>query len=178
MLTPDELKSRLLNIRILLTDVDGVLTDGTVSVAESGEFKRFNIQDGLGLHLLHKAGIKTGWISSRWSPVTSLRAKELKINYVFQEPGPKILIARNILSEAELSFENVCYAGDDLVDLALVRQAGVGIAVANAVEELKGEADYITRAPGGGGAVREIVELILKTQGKWDALVASYLTLT
>jgi len=176
MLTPEELKSRLQKTRLLLTDVDGVLTDGMVTIGESGELKQFHIQDGLGLRFLQKAGIKVGWISNRWSPATSMRARELKIDFLFQQaPGGKVTAAREILAETRLEFEHVCYAGDDLVDLALMREAGVGIAVANAVDEVKQRADYITRAPGGGGAVREIVELILKAQGKWEALVEEYL---
>lgn len=175
MLTPEELKSRLQKTRLLLTDVDGVLTDGMVTIGESGELKQFHIQDGLGLRFLQKAGIKVGWISNRWSPATSMRARELKIDFLLQEPGGKLTAAREILAETRLEFEQVCYAGDDLVDLTLILRAGVGIAVANAVEEVKQRADYITRAPGGGGAVREIVEMILKAQGKWEALVEEYL---
>jgi 3-deoxy-D-manno-octulosonate 8-phosphate phosphatase (KDO 8-P phosphatase) len=171
-----QLHSRLAKIKLFLCDVDGVLTDGSIYIGGKQEVKRFNIQDGLGLVLLRRAGIKVGWVSSRPSPATTLRARELKITFLVQQKdrlGKAELIDR-ILRRQKLSWDGVCYVGDDIVDLGPLKKAGVGVAVANAVTEARATADFVTRAAGGGGAVREVVEMILKAQGKWDAIVDGY----
>lgn len=168
---------RLQAIKLFLCDVDGVLTDGSVFLSAGGdEVKQFNIQDGFGLVLMRRAGIKIGWISSRPSRVTTLRARELKITFLVQQKDrmSKAQAIEEILARERLSWQEVCYLGDDIVDLAPLKKAGVGVAVANAVAEARAAADFITRAPGGGGAVREVVEMILKAQGKWDSIVAGY----
>ncbi len=174
MLTPDALNSKLAQIKLLLTDVDGVMTDGSVYIGGEAEIKRFHIQDGLGLHFLQRTGIRVGWISRRPSQATQRRAQELKIDFLAQDPVGKMPAARRILAEAGLRFDQVCYVGDDLVDLALLNAAGVSVAVANAVPEVKQMAHYITQATGGNGAIRELSELILKAQNKWDVIVESF----
>jgi len=170
------LHSRLANIKLFLCDVDGVLTDGSIYIGGKQEIKRYNIQDGLGLVLLRRAGIKCGWVSSRPSPATTMRARELKITFLVQQKDRlgKAEAIEKILAREKLSWDEVCYVGDDIVDLGPLEKAGVGIAVANAVAEAKAVADFVTRAAGGGGGVREIIEMILKAQGKWGGIVAGY----
>ena len=171
-----QLQARLAKIKLFLCDVDGVLTDGSIFIGGKQEVKQFDIQDGLGLVLLRRVGIKTGWISSRPSPATTLRATELKINFLVQQKDRhgKSAAIEEILKQEKLSWDDVCYVGDDIVDLGPLKKAGVGVAVANAVAEAHAAADFTTRAAGGHGAIREVIEMILKAQGKWDAIVAAY----
>ncbi len=171
-----EAHSRLANIKLFLCDVDGVLTDGSIFIGARQEIKQFNIQDGLGLVLLRRAGIKIGWISSRPSPATTLRARELKVTFLVQQKDRlgKAAAIEKILAWEKLSWDDVCYIGDDVVDLAPLEKAGVGIAVANATAEAKDAADFVTAAAGGFGAVREVAEMILKAQGKWESIIAHY----
>ena len=168
------LRARFAKVKLLLCDVDGVLTDGCILLGSGREVKKFHIRDGLGLRILSRAGIRVGWISNRPSPATSERARELKIDYVHQGAGSKVDVARGMMAQAGVTWTEVCYVGDDIVDLAMVGQAGVGVAVANAVEELKAQADYVTQADGGNGAVREVVEAILSAQSKWSGVVGEY----
>ena len=168
------LNSQLQAVRLLLTDVDGVMTDGRVSITAEGELKHFSIQDGLGLMLLRKCGIKVGWISARPSIVTTKRAEELRIDFLRQEKGSKVAAANDILSATGLNWGQVCYVGDDIVDLCLLKRAGVAVAVANAIDEVKAVAHYVTEARGGHGAVREVVTMILKAQDQWGALIREY----
>jgi len=171
------LKARLRRIKLLLCDVDGVLTDGSVFIGGAGaEYKRFNIQDGLGLVLLRRAGLKTGWVSARPSKATTLRARELKIDFLIQQKDShsKVAAVENILAEAKAGWDEVCFVGDDIVDLGPLKHAGVAVAVANGVREARAAAHLVTRAAGGHGAVREVVELILRAQGKWDPFVRHY----
>ncbi len=169
------LKTRLAKVRLLLCDVDGVLTDATVLVdGRGGEAKAFNIRDGLGLVLLRRAGIQVGWISSRPSAATQRRARELKLDFLVQQRGGKVAAVERILARTGLKWENLCYAGDDLVDLGGLRRAGVAVAVADAAPEVRAAAHRVTRARGGQGAVREIAEWILKAQMKWDDIVKDY----
>ena len=171
-----QLHSRLADIKLFLCDVDGVLTDGSIYIGGKQEIKRYSIQDGLGLVLLRRAGIKIGWVSSRPSPATTMRARELKITFLVQQKDRlgKIGAIEKILAQEKLDWSDVCYIGDDIVDLAPIRKAGVGVAVANATDEAKAAADFVTRAAGGAGAVREVIEMILKAQGKWDSIIAGY----
>jgi 3-deoxy-D-manno-octulosonate 8-phosphate phosphatase (KDO 8-P phosphatase) len=170
------LHSGLAKIKLFLCDVDGVLTDGSIFIGGAREVKQFSIQDGLGLVLLRRSGIKLGWVSSRPSPATTLRARELKIHFLVQQKDrlSKAGAIEKILNREKLSWQEVGYMGDDVVDLEPLQKAGVGVAVANAVAEAKSAADFVTRAAGGHGAVREVAEMILKAQGKWDAIVAGY----
>jgi 3-deoxy-D-manno-octulosonate 8-phosphate phosphatase (KDO 8-P phosphatase) len=173
-LPPKSLKRRLAAVALFLCDVDGVVTDASVYFGGGREFKRFDIQDGLGLVALRKCGIRVGWISSRPSAATSRRAADLKIDFLHQSKGGKVEAIEEILARAGLGWEQVCYAGDDLVDLGPLRRAGVAVAVANAVPEVLAVAHYITCASGGRGAVREIAEMILKAQNKWRQVVADH----
>ena len=171
---PPGLKAKLARVKLLLCDVDGVLTDASVFIGGASELKRFNILDGLGLVILRRSGIKVGWISSRPSEATAARAMELKIDYVLQQKECKVGVIERLLLETHCSWDEVCYAGDDVVDIGPLKRAGCGIAVNNAVAEAKAAADHVTSAAGGFGAVREIVELILRAQGKWDNIIAEY----
>jgi 3-deoxy-D-manno-octulosonate 8-phosphate phosphatase (KDO 8-P phosphatase) len=168
------LKKKLARVRLFLCDVDGVLTDGTVLMGNGVETKRFNIQDGLGLRLLQREGIKVGWISRRPSAATAQRAADLKIDFLYQGDDNKVTAAEDILRQAGVSWAQTCYVGDDIVDLAVLKRTGLAVAVANGIREAKVMADYVTRAAGGYGAVREVVELILKAQNKWKRLVRVY----
>ncbi len=166
---------RLKAIRLFLCDVDGVLTDGAIIMGQGVELKRFSIQDGLGLRLLQKEGLKVGWISNRPSTSTIERAKDLKVDYLHQQKaGTKTQAAEDMMKQAGVTWEQVCYMGDDIVDLAVLKRAGFAAAVANAIAEAKDVAHYVTKAPGGDGAVREVCEMILKAQGHWKPLVEEY----
>jgi 3-deoxy-D-manno-octulosonate 8-phosphate phosphatase (KDO 8-P phosphatase) len=166
------------NIRMLLLDVDGVLTNGTiVYTAEGEEYKCFNTQDGLGIRLLLHEGIRVGLISGRDSKAVLRRAEDLGLTDVYQGIGDKVAVFNTLREKTHISPDAVCFIGDDLVDLPLLAQVGFAVAVANAVHEVKLHADYVTTNPGGNGAVREVCELILKSQGKWDHCLSRYLTL-
>ena len=171
---PPKLAARLKRVKLLLCDVDGVLTDGTVLMGGGIETKCFSIQDGLGLRLLQRAGIKVGWISNRPSSATTQRANDLKVDFLEQRLGSKVIVAEEILARTGLSWTDVCYIGDDLVDLALLKRAGVAVAVSNGIHEVKEQANYVTKSAGGQGAVREIVEMILRAQRKWTPLVKEF----
>jgi 3-deoxy-D-manno-octulosonate 8-phosphate phosphatase (KDO 8-P phosphatase) len=168
------LQTKLRKVRLFLCDVDGVLTNGTVLLGEGKEYKTFHIQDGLGLLLLKRNGIKVGWISNRPSAVTQQRAEELKVDFLEQDKGSKVAIAESILARAGLGWDEVCYIGDDIVDLGMLKRAGVAVAVANAIVEAKALADYVTVAEGGQGAVRETVRLILEAQEKWARVISEH----
>ncbi len=169
------LNAKLARVRLLLCDVDGVLTDATVTIGADSETKRFHIRDGLGLRLLQQNGVRVGWISHRPSPATSKRARELKIDFLHQKSAPKVGAIEAILKRAGVAWDEVCYIGDDLFDLGALKRAGVAASVADGSEETRRAADYVTRQPGGHGAVREIAELILKAQRKWRRIVEEQL---
>ena len=175
-MTDSEIQSRAARIKLLLMDCDGVMTDARIWILENGEDqKAFNTRDGLGLELLHRAGIKSGVISGRVSSALTRRAEILGMSYVRQNCQDKEQAFAEIVADAGLTNAEVAFAGDDLTDLPLMLQSGLGIAVADAVVETREHAHYTTQARGGHGAVREVVELILKAQGRWDALVQRYL---
>lgn len=161
-------------IKILLCDVDGILTDASIYMGGGVENKRFNIRDGLGLRLLQRSGVKVGWISNRPSPATTQRAEDLKVDILFQAAGSKVSAIEQILRDTGLAWGDVCYMGDDIVDLGALRRAGVSVTVPDAVAEAKAAARYVTRLPGGHGAVREVVQLILEAQGKWRQIVEEH----
>src|SRR5271155_2568432 len=170
------LKRRLVCVKLFLCDVDGVLTDGSVFVGGAREFKCFNIRDGLGLVLARRAGLKIGWVSGRPSPATKLRADELKIHFLVQQGDrlSKTGAIEELLAQEKLSWNDVCFVGDDIVDLGPLKRAGSSVAVGDAIAEVKSAADFVTKADGGRGAIREVVEMILKAQGKWNPFVAHY----
>jgi 3-deoxy-D-manno-octulosonate 8-phosphate phosphatase (KDO 8-P phosphatase) len=174
--TKVSLELKLQRIRLFLCDVDGVLTDGSIYIGGAREIKRFNIQDGLGLVLLRRAGFKSGWVSARPSAATKLRAAELKIDFLVQQTDKlsKVGAVEKLLAREKLGWDAVCFVGDDIVDLGPLKRAGLAVAVANGVAEAKAAAHFVTRAAGGHGAIREVIEMILRAQGKWDALVTHY----
>jgi 3-deoxy-D-manno-octulosonate 8-phosphate phosphatase (KDO 8-P phosphatase) len=166
------LRVRLAKVKLFLCDVDGILTDSSVFIGLDREMKRFHIRDGLGLLFLREHGIKVGWVSNRPSLATTLRAKELRIDFLEQAKGDKVLAVEKILARTGFKWEQVCYMGDDVVDLGVLRRAGVAATVADAITEAKAVSHYVTSADGGRGGVREVVELILKAQNHWKKLVA------
>jgi len=167
------------HVELLLMDVDGVLTDGRLYNVPGPdgamvETKGFDSQDGIALQWLSWKGIATGVISGRVSPATAERARQCKMKYVYQGHIEKIPILEEILRDAKIPARNVAYIGDDLTDVVILKRVGFGIATANAREEVKRSAHHVTRASGGSGAVREVVELILKAKGHWDELLKKY----
>jgi 3-deoxy-D-manno-octulosonate 8-phosphate phosphatase (KDO 8-P phosphatase) len=167
-------RSAFKRVKIFLCDVDGVLTDAGVFVGARTEFKRFNIQDGMGLRMLQVCDIPVGWVSNRASPATTKRARELKVDYLWQKPSSKVDGVASILRKAKLDWSDACFMSDDMNDLAVLRRVGLPIAVANAVAEVKKVAHYTTQAQGGDGAVREVCEGLIKAQGRWHGLVRKF----
>jgi len=169
------LDQRCQKIELILSDVDGVLTDGVLVIDNQGiETKRFHIRDGQGVRLWQKAGGCFGVITLRSSQVVKLRAEELGIEIIRQGADDKRETVKEILDELDLSPEQACYLGDDLPDLPAVGYVGLGVAVADACEELRQAAHYVTSKPGGCGAVRETIEMILKAQRRWEDVIQSY----
>jgi len=170
------LQDRCQPIRLILSDVDGVLTDGRIVWDNRGiESKQFHIRDGMGVRLWQKAGYRFGLITLRSSHVVQVRARELGIEILRQAADDKLAALREILQQLNLKPEQACYLGDDLPDLQTVRAVGLGVAVADACEELRQAADYVTSTPGGQGAVRETVEMLLKNQRRWNEVIQAYL---
>ena len=170
-----KLEAKLQRIELILSDVDGVLTDGGLIFDQSGgEFKRFHVRDGLGIKLWQRAGYPFGLVTARTSNIVKLRATELGVDIVRQGHEEKLPIVQKILEDRQLSPEQLCYIGDDLADLACVQLAGVGATVSDGAQELKESADIVTDLAGGRGAVRELVETILRRQQRWTELVRRY----
>jgi 3-deoxy-D-manno-octulosonate 8-phosphate phosphatase (KDO 8-P phosphatase) len=166
-------------VRLLLMDVDGVLTDGKLwnvpgPDGQMVETKGFDSQDGIALQWLSWKGIKTGLISGRNSPATVVRAQQCKFSYIYQGHIEKIPILEEILADAKIGGDQVAYIGDDLTDLVIMHRVGLGIATANARPEVKAASAHVTSASGGHGAVREVCELLLTAQGYWDELLRKY----
>ena len=171
----DEVESRAARVRLLLLDCDGVLTDGRITPVEGGgELKSFHTRDGHGLVMLHRAGLRSGIISGRTSRLVELRAADLGITFVRQGVLDKVEAFESLLSEAGVEPAHAAYVGDDVVDIPLMRRCALAVAVADATEETRAAAHYVTRLPGGFGAVREVCELILKAQGRWGELMERY----
>jgi len=161
------LQDRLKKIKVLVLDVDGVLTDGGIVVDSNGvETKRFDVQDGLGLIVWKKCGFKSAIISARQSPVVAHRASDLQMDKVFVGAYPKIVAYEELLQEWNLRDEDVCFIGDDLPDLEILNRVGFAATVANAIFEVKSIVHYVSSKEGGKAAVREIIEMILRAQGK------------
>jgi 3-deoxy-D-manno-octulosonate 8-phosphate phosphatase (KDO 8-P phosphatase) len=172
----ESIERRASHIKLLLMDCDGVLTDGRLWLTGDGdEQKSFNTHDGLGLSLLHRAGLKSGIITGRSSQAVSRRAQELGVEFVHQGNPDKIAAFEQILRQADVSESEVAFVGDDLPDIPLMNRAELSVAVADAVADTRSVAHYVTQARGGRGAVREVIELILKSQGRWHDLVDDYL---
>jgi len=169
------LDQRCRNIKLILSDVDGVLTDGGIVYNNQGiETKRFHVRDGMGIRLWQKAGYRFGLITHRSSNIVKTRVAELGIEIIRQGIDDKLAAMRAILSELHLTPAQVCSIGDDLPDISVIRAAGLGVAVGDACEELRQAAHYVTTLPGGAGAVRETIELILKAQSRWEDLIQMY----
>ena len=170
------IERRASHIKLLLMDCDGVLTDGRLWLTDDGdEQKSFNTHDGLGLSLLHRAGLKSGIITGRSSRAVARRAQELGVEFVIQGNPDKTAAFEQLLQQAGVDENEVAFVGDDLPDIPIMNRAEWAVAVADAVEETRSVAHYVTRAKGGRGAVREVIEIILKSQGRWHDLVEDYL---
>jgi len=174
-----DIRQRASRIRLILMDVDGVLTDGKyfhVPHPQGGlfEVKMFDSQDGIALQWLHRAGIKTGLISGRDAESTRERARSSHMAYCYMGSTEKLPIFQEILADSGLQPGQIAYIGDDLTDAILMKRVGLAVAVANAVPEVKAMAHYVTSAPGGSGAVREATELILDAQGLWEQILRHY----
>jgi len=169
------IQERASRIKLLLMDCDGVLTDGRVWLFENGEEQKgFHTRDGLGIELWHRAGLKSGIISGRNSSAVERRAQGLGMAFVVQGVTEKVQAFTQTVTQAGVTNEEVAFIGDDLNDIPLMMRSGFGVAVADAAVEARERAHYVTKLNGGQGAVREVIELILKAQGRWDALTADY----
>lgn len=183
-------RARARKIRLLLFDVDGVLTDGKLfflpdqrggektsqlSAPGSIEIKGFHAHDGVGVSLARLGGLRTGLITKRFSETVALRARDLKLEFVRQGTQDKQTAFEEIVEEAGLALDEAAFAGDDVVDLPAMRAAGLAIAVKNARAEVKHEAHYVTPRAGGDGALRDAIEFILKAQGKWKKVMEAYI---
>jgi 3-deoxy-D-manno-octulosonate 8-phosphate phosphatase (KDO 8-P phosphatase) len=181
-LASPEVLTRARKIKLFLMDVDGTLTDGSVCLISAiaadsstnsavSEMKVFNAHDGQGLSLAHTMGIQTGFITGRSSPAVARRAHELRVTFVYLGQAKKMEAFEECVSKAGVTEEEVAYMGDDLPDIPLARRAGLAVCVADGASELAAICHYITRRLGGHGAAREVVELILKAQGRWEEAV-------
>ena len=163
------------DIELILSDVDGVLSDGGIIFNNQGiEMKKFHVRDGLGIKLWQRAGYQFGILTARTSQIVKLRAAELGINIVRQGFEDKLPVAIQIMQQLKLEPAQVCYIGDDLTDIAVIQHVGLGVAVSNAAEEVRQVADYMTSSAGGMGAVRELIEMLLKEKGRWQDLIRHY----
>jgi 3-deoxy-D-manno-octulosonate 8-phosphate phosphatase (KDO 8-P phosphatase) len=173
---PGKVQDKLAAVRMIVLDIDGVLTDGTVEIVSSGpEIKRFHVTDGLGLQLAMNAGIIVVWISGRESEIVAKRAAELSITHLYQMTPNKSVPIAELMGRYTLSSANIAYMGDDLNDLPAYSLAGAKFAPANAVMEIKALADFVTEHAGGAGAVREMCDAILKAQGRYNDALTVYL---
>ena len=174
-LSAEALTGKAKLIKVVIMHLDGVLTAGHIVYGDYGdEIKFFDVQDGLGLSLLHRANIKTVVLSARKSRINHRRAKELKIGALYQKVDDKLAALQKIIKNYKVSPEEICFIGNDLVDRPVMTRVGLAVAVANAVPEIKEVAHYIAHRPGGRGAVREVADLILKGLGLWAELTAEY----
>jgi 3-deoxy-D-manno-octulosonate 8-phosphate phosphatase (KDO 8-P phosphatase) len=171
-----DVNERAARIKLLLMDCDGVLTEGRIWLFENGEEQKgFHTRDGLGIDLLHRAGLRSGIISGRTSRAVETRARTLGMSFLVQGHENKVHAFAGILAQAGVANAEVAYIGDDLNDIPLLVQSGLGVAVADAALETRERAHYVTQALGGFGAVREVIELILKSQGRWDDLIKGFI---
>ena len=169
------LADRCRAIELLVLDVDGVLTDGRIVYADNDvELKAFHVRDGSGLKVWEAAGKRSALITGRQSRVVAMRAAEVGISHVFQGAADKLAVFQQLLQAVGLTPEQACYVGDDLPDLPLLRRCGLAVAVADACPEVRHDAHHVTQRPGGHGAVREVIELILRCQGHWQRVMDHY----
>lgn len=169
------LLERLKRINLLIVDIDGVMTDGRIIYSIYGdELKFFDVQDGFGITLLNRVGIRAVIITVKKSRIVKMRARDLKVAKAYQGYTDKMRPFNKILRKFKVKPEEVCFMGDDLIDLPVLKRVGLAVAVPNAVDEVKSSAHYVTSKVGGRGAVREICDLILKSQDKWDLATSTY----
>jgi 3-deoxy-D-manno-octulosonate 8-phosphate phosphatase (KDO 8-P phosphatase) len=174
-LSESEFETRARRIRLIVSDVDGVLTDGSVVLdAQGQEIKRFNILDGFGVRCWQRSGHTFAVLTGRTSGAVTQRCRELEIEHVIQGKGDKVPAYEGLLAEMGLDPSAVCYIGDDFPDLPLLMRSGIGACVVNAVPEVREHADWISATPGGSGAVRELVVALLTAQGRWQEIVRQY----
>ncbi|MFQ5646584.1 MAG: KdsC family phosphatase [bacterium] len=167
--------NKISRISLIAMDVDGVLTDGSIIFGSGGlESKRFFVRDGHGIKLAQRAGLKIAFITGRSSEVTERRAAELGVSDVYQNAHRKLEPFRELLGKYSLDSSQVCYIGDDVVDIPVMRNSGFSVAVADAASEVCAVADYVTNKPGGRGAVREVIEVILKSKKLWEKVTGRY----
>lgn len=175
-MSPSGLLEKARGIRLLALDVDGVLTDGRLYFAEDGqEFKTFDTQDGHGIKLLQQAGIVCAIITGRTTKLVERRAKNLGIAHLLQGREDKLVALRELIAQLGMALHEVAYVGDDWPDIPAIKASGLGIAVANAHEAVRQQADHVTSLTGGRGAVREVCDLILRAQDRYEAALAPYL---
>lgn len=175
MITQDIL-GRAKRVRLVIFDIDGVMTDGRIIYSIYGdELKFFDVQDGFGITLLHRAGIKTVIITAKKSRIVKLRARDMKVARAYQGYIDKLVAFNKILKRFRVKPEEICFIGDDLIDISVLKRVGFAVAVPNAMDEVKAASHYTTSKMGGRGAVREICDLILKSQDKWDLAASKYI---
>ncbi len=174
MKNPDHI-DRAKRVKLLILDIDGVMTDGRIIYSIYGdELKFFDVQDGFGIALLNGAGIKSFIITAKKSRIVKMRAKDLRITKCYQGFGDKLIPFNRIMARFKVAAENICFIGDDLIDIPILKRVGFAVAVPNAADDVKKCAHFVTERTGGRGAVREICDLILKSQGKWDEVTKQY----
>lgn len=170
-----KLDARMQSIELILSDVDGVMTDGGITYDNQGiETKTFHVRDGMGIKLWQKTGHRFGVITARSSHIVKLRMDELGVDFIRQGTDQKLAAAQQIIEELNLETQNVCYIGDDLTDVGLMKSVGMSASVADAADDVKKVADYVTKSAGGKGAIRELIEMILKSQKRWNELLQGY----
>lgn len=175
MLDSAELMARASRISVLVLDVDGVLTDGRIVYAEYGdELKSFDVQDGAGLVFWKRAGLRSAIVTGRTSRLVKRRAKEMQVDFLAQGHLIKLPVYEKLLKRFRVSDEQVCVVGDDLMELPLLRRAGLAVVVPGAAEDVKQACHYVTQRKAGKGAVREVIELILKANGLWNSVLERY----
>jgi len=171
-----ELASRIRAVKLVVFDVDGVLTDGRIIFSNSGEeTKLFDVKDGHGIKLLMRSGIDVAIITARESDVVRRRARDLGITHVFQGMKDKKMALEELVKASGVAPDAMAYMGDDIIDLPVLKRVAFSAAVADAVSEVIERVDFVAKRPGGRGAARELAELILKVQGKWDEVMKAYL---
>lgn len=171
---PPEVSEAAGRVAALVMDVDGVLTGGEIIYGPGGEWKVFSVKDGHGFRLASRAGLLTAVITGRRSDVVAVRARELGVTAVVQGAVNKGRALDRVAARLGVDLQQICYIGDDLVDLPVMRRVGFPVAVADAAEEVKAAALWVTQRPGGAGAVREVIELILKSQNRWQSVIQPY----
>lgn len=170
-----KIAQRMQRVRLILSDVDGVMTDGGITYDNQGiETKTFHVRDGMGIKLWQKSGYKFGVITARSSHIVKVRMDELKVDFIRQGSEEKLAAATQIVNELGLKLEDVCYIGDDLTDAPLLAAVGMSVTVADGASDLHSKVDLVTKATGGQGAIRELIESILKSQNRWDEILQSW----